>query len=302
MANGTYGTKRPAQVTAEDVDIFYHYRPSYSSDDANFTEFKQLDSGILTQASGSYSDTTVLNLPGMYNLRLPLNEFSKVGVYTVYIKPKEIFTVIEDGDARLAAYSDIRGILINAEGLGELANNGNLVGYRIEYFDNDTMRNGEYRIVTSNNRCEPVQQNFNDSSQNGVRYRFNDSSNHIFVTLSPSSSLSFKSNSEPSIGITGQKIAIVNTKFNPVAVEVEIVDHDIDSLTTMLEGSQLRNLDAGIITTFDDDGGIYHQAQYGRITNPANGIHHDFKFKKNTNINYEELNKINDIKQVIKSQ
>ena len=155
MANGTYGTKRPAQITSNDVDIFYYYRPSYSSESEDFANFKKLDSSrILSAANGEYG-SEVLTLPGMYNLRLPLNEFGQRGVYTIYIKPKEIFTTIIDGDARLAAMSNIRGIILDASDIADadISNNGNLVGYRVEYFgDNKVDRLNEYRIITSNNK------------------------------------------------------------------------------------------------------------------------------------------------------
>lgn len=298
MANGTYGTKRPAQITPNDVDIFYYYRPSYSSESEEFVNFKQLDSSrILSAASGVYGND-VLTLPGMYNLRLPLSEFGQKGVYTIYIKPKEIFATIIDGDARLAAMSNIRGIILDASVISDadISNNGNLVGYRVEYFDDNKVdRLNDYRIITSNNRCEPVAQNFNDTSQKGIRYRFNDSSNLIFCTLTPSSSLSFKSNSLPGIGSTGQKIALVNTKFNPVALEIEMVEHDAETISTMLEGAQLRDLDGGTITTFNKDGAIYHQAKYGNIVNPSKGIHYDFKLPKTDNIDYTVENELSEV-------
>ena len=301
MANGTYGTKRPAMIAAGDVDIFYHYRPSYSTEDANFNEFKQLSSGLLSPVDGEYSEDgngQILTLPGMYNLRLPLDVFGEKGIYTIYIKPREIFTRIIDGDCRLAAMSNIRGIVLDATSIPdtEITNNGNLVGYRVEYFgDDDTTRTGDYRIITSNNRCEPVAQNFNDTSQKGIRYSFNDSSNLVFCTLTPSSSLSFKSNSLPGIGNTNQKIALINTKFNPIAIEIEMVEHDIESISTMLEGTQLRNLDKGTITTFNKDGAIYHQAEYGNITNPSRGINYDFKIPKTDNIDYSEEEELKNV-------
>lgn len=300
MANGTYGTKRPAQITPNDVDIFYYYRPSYSSESEDFANFKKLDSSrILSAASGEYG-SEVLTLPGMYNLRLPLNEFGQRGVYTIYIKPKEIFTTIIDGDARLAAMSNIRGIILDASDIADadISNNGNLVGYRVEYFDDNKVdRLNEYRIITSNNKCEPVAQNFNDTSQKGIRYRFNDSSNLLFCTLTPSSSLSFKSNSLPGIGSTGQRIALINTKFNPIALEIEMVEHDAETISTMLEGAQLRDLDNGTITTFDRNGAIYHQAKYGNIINPSKGIHYDFKLPKTDNIDYTVENELSEVEE-----
>jgi len=305
MANGTYGTKKPAQITANDIEIFYYYRPSYSSDSPDFKEFKKLDSSLLVACDAEYETEdggkTSLELPGMYNLRLPLDKFGTKGIYTIYIKPKEIFTKIIDVST-LAAYSNVRGIVIDSTDISnsDIVNNGNLVGYRVEYFDTEGKgRTGEYRIITSNNRCEPVSQNLNDSSQKGIRYRYNDSSNLVFCTLSPSASLSYKSNSIPSIGTTNQQIAIVNSKFNPVSLEIEMVEHDDETISTMLEGAQVRNLNGGLITTFNKDGGIYHQAEYGNITNPSTGINHDFKLPKTENIMFEEEQRLKEIEENI---
>jgi hypothetical protein len=72
---------------------------------------------------------------------------------------------------------------------------------------------------------------------------------------------SYKPNALPYIGTASQKIAIVNTKFEPVMIEVEMVEHDIETVSNMLEGSQLRNMDNGLITTFNDKGEIYSQSE-----------------------------------------
>lgn len=298
MANGTYGIKMPARITAADVDIFYYYRPTRNSESAGFQSFKSLDSSLLLPSEAYYSDAEgTMDLPGMYDLRLPMDIFGSVGFYTVYIKPKEVFTEIADVST-LAAYTDIRGIILETTKLGTQGlncSNGELVGYRVEYFNGDE-RLSDYRIITSNNKCEPVAQNLSDSTQKGIRYRFNDSSNLTFCTLTPSSALSFKSNSLPNIGQTGQQIALVNTKFNPVMLEIEMTDKDISSIATMLEGAQIRNLDKGLITTFNEDGGIYHQATYGNITNPNTGINHDFKLPKTSEIYYSEEDRLQEIK------
>jgi hypothetical protein len=214
--------------------------------------------------------------PGMYNLRLPLNEFNKKGIYTIYITPKEISARIEDVSTLTGNYTNIRGIVVReGDGIDE-----SIVGWRVEYIDDDGNREEDYRIITSCNRCEPVSQNVAGSAmQKSVRYRFNNSSNLLFCTLTPSTAMSFKSSDLPAIGRTGQEIRLVNTKFNPVMIEIEMVTHDADTISTMLEGSQTRDLDHGIITTFDEDGNIYHQAAYGNITNPDTGLNHDFKIK-----------------------
>jgi hypothetical protein len=294
MANGTFGTRKPANITSADVDMFYYYRPSRSSESTDFPNFQRLDSSLLANSKGPMNDgnDTVSTLTGMYDLRLPLNLFGKVGIYTIYIKPKEVYGTITDVST-LAAYPNISGIVLDATsfygGSNAMFVNGNLTGYRVEYFDDDNKtRNDIYRIITSSNRCEPVAQNLNDSTAKGIRYRYNDSSNLVFCTLTPSMEMSFKSGSTPYIGKVGQKIALVNTKFNPVMLEVEMVQHDIDSVYALQANSQIRDLNNGIITTFDDNGNIIEQALYGNITNDAQNINHDFKIKKTDSILFNQ--------------
>lgn len=286
--NNVYGISRPANITEKDIDIFYHYKPSRSEDDATFKNFKKLDSKLLSKTKASDDNTgKTFELPGLYNLRLPLNIFKEKGIYTIYIKPKEVETNIIDVST-LASYPSIKGVVIDGNSIENdlLTSNGSLVGYRVEYF-NDDIRSDEFRIITSNNHCEPVAQNLNDPSQKGIRYRFNESSPLIFCTLTPSSAMSFKSNSVPYIGKATQKISLINTKFEPIMMEIELVEHDIETISTMLEGDQLRNLETNTITTYNSDGGIYHQVSCGTITDPDNGAAHDFKVV-NKNIDFNE--------------
>lgn len=44
-------------------------------------------------------------------------------------------------------------------------------------------------------------------------------------------------------------------------LDIELVDHDAETITTMIEGSQVFNQENGLVTTFDKNGDIYHQAQ-----------------------------------------
>jgi hypothetical protein len=92
--------------------------------------------------------------------------------------------------------------------------------------------------------------------------------------------MSFKSNSLPYIGSVGSEVIIASTKSNPVCLEIEMVEHDVEDVTTMLEGSQIRNLDNGLITTFNKDGDIYYQAEYGNTVDTKTGIHSDWKNKR----------------------
>lgn len=206
-------------------------------------------------------------LPGMYNLSLPTSIFGQVGFYTVYIRPKEINATIKDIGV-LAAYTDINGIIIDMNDQDEQAqlfSNDSLNGYRIDYYEDDDgtlKRQDYYRIITGCNRCEPITQNLSSSNSNSNGYRFNSSGSLCFLTVTPNSSPSYKSGSNPFIGAPNQQIKISNTKFDPVMIEVEICRHDIETLNTAIDGNQIRSLDNGLVTTYNEDGEIYSQKEF----------------------------------------
>ena len=91
MATGTYGTIRPADVSPEDVDIILNYTPSRDETD-NFLLTK-LDSTAVLRPYFHNNDTggnnSVEILGGLYNLRLPAEQFNKIGIYTLFIRPAE---------------------------------------------------------------------------------------------------------------------------------------------------------------------------------------------------------------------
>lgn len=273
--NNVYGTKRPANITSDDVDIFYSYRPSRAEDSAEYSTFKKLDSKLLMNTSGKTDGSNVEVLPGMFDLRLPLDIFGNVGIYTIYIKPKEIRTTILH-ISTLAAYPDVRGLVLDTNGMP----NGSLVGYRIEYFNESGDREDDFRIITSNNRCEPVAQVFNDATQNGVRYRFNDAASLMFCTITPSTSLSFNNNTLPNIGAVGQEIALINTKFNPLCIEVEMVENDAETIATMLNGDQIRDLEHATITTFNKNHEPFSQFSYYTSKNKLGKALYEVKVKE----------------------
>lgn len=273
--NNVYGTKRPANITSDDVDIFYSYRPSRAEDSAEYSTFKKLDSKLLMNTSGKTDGGNVEVLPGMFDLRLPLDIFGNAGIYTIYIKPKEIRTTILH-ISTLAAYPDVRGLVLDTNGMS----NGSLVGYRIEYFNESGDREEDFRIITSNNRCEPVAQIFNDATQNGVRYRFNDAASLMFCTVTPSTSLSFNKNTLPNIGAVGQEIALINTKFNPVCIEVEMVENDAETIATMLNGDQIRDLEHATITTFNKNHEPFSQFSYYTSKNKLGKALYEVKVKE----------------------
>lgn len=277
-ANGIYGTNVGAMVNISDVEIFYSYSPTRNYDDVNNSNFKKMESSLLTNSIIDSEDANSRYdniIEGLYNLKLPLEYFNQKGYYTVYIKPKEYQAVIQDVGV-LSAYPDVKGIIIDIESSDSevrsiLKENNALVGYRIIYYNSDGTRENYYRIVTSNNKCEPVVQNLSDVNQKSVRYRYNDNSTLSFITVTPSVATTYKPNATPYIGSSTQKIGIVNTKFEPVMIEIEMVDHDIETVSTMLEGSQLRDLDNGLVTTFNSDNEIYTQHEHYTLKDEYTG-------------------------------
>ena len=298
MAIGAYGTTIPINIDNSDipsmVDISYCYHDKWSFDSLSNAKFTKLNSAILTQArrnnSGEDFDEIV---EGMYNLQLPLSEFNKKGFYTVYIKPKEVEAVIADVGA-LTAFPNVRGLVIDSSGIDgsirekALSNNG-LVGYRIIYISDSGARQDYYRIITSNNRCEPVVQAPNSSSDKSYTYRYDDASPLIFVTVSPSSAPTFKENATPFIGKPTQKILLVNTYFEPIMLDIEMTAHDADTISYMLESSQLRDLDNGLVTTYNDKNEIYNQSEHFTLKDQYTGKPvFEVKQNKNNNVDFSQ--------------
>jgi hypothetical protein len=282
FATGTYGNVRPSDISPDDVEVFYHYTPS--RDKIGNTNLIKLDSNEvlfkIDNPNKSQSNvTTVEVFGGMYTLKLPTTTFSAKGFYTIYIKPAEIRTKIVDCGT-LSAYPDIKGILfdisaIPSQFVNKFENNG-LVGYRIEYIDSnsasdDVKMNNFFRIITSNNRAEPVNQNLTNSNQKAIRYRFNDNSTLTYCTVSPSSTSNVKPNTLPFIGQPNQQVIITNTFFNPIMVEVEMVEHDIETLAYAIFGNQSKSLEDGIYTIYNFNNDIYKQYNLYEIKDQFTG-------------------------------
>jgi len=298
MAIGAYGTTIPINIANTDipnlVDISYCYHEKRSFDSLSNANFKHLDSAILTQArrdkeNGDFDEIT----EGMYNLQLPLSEFNKKGFYTVYIKPKEIEAIITDVGS-LTAFPNVRGLVVDSASIDgptrekALTNNG-LVGYRIIYISDAGARQDYYRIITSNNRCEPVVQAPNSSSDKSYTYRYEDASPLTFITVSPSSAPTFKENATPFIGKPTQKILLVNTYFEPIMLDIEMTTHDADTISYMLENSQLRDLDNGLVTTFNDKNEIYNQSEHFTLKDQYTGKPvFEVKQNKNNNVDFSQ--------------
>ena len=272
MANNTYGIVRAALIDPSDVEIFYCYRPTRNSEDESFKKWRKLDDVTSVFSNGELETSTEadIRLPGMYNLNLPVSIFGRKGFYTIYIKPKEFTCTIKDVGA-LESYPEIRGIVVDMNDVSEnrsLFTNDNLVGYRVEYYNfqgDGLMRQQYYRLVTSNNLCEPVSQNVITSNTSSNGYRFNAGGTLCFITLTPSTAPSFKPNATPYIGVPNQKIVFINTKFDPVALEVNIVENDMDTLSYGIYGETVRNLDNGRVSIYNPDDEIFKQFEFSTV-------------------------------------
>jgi hypothetical protein len=273
MSSGIFGTVKPANITPHlDVEILYYYRPTRSRTDASFDGYKALDpSECLKKSVITESHDAV---EGLFELRLPLDKFNMKGFYTVYIRPKECQAKIIDVSV-LASYPDIKGVVFNISN-GPLAGINDLTGYRMEFEDGTT------RIIKSCNRCEPVSVNNGDGYPNVTRYILVDtSSDYVFCTVSPSTAPTFKPNALPYIGTPGETVKIMNTKFTPQLIEFEMVDHDADTISYMLEGEQVRDRDNGILTTYNTDNEIYRQFDFYSIKSTLGEPLYDVKKRRN---------------------
>ena len=155
MATGTYGVIRPSDVSPADVEIILNYTPSRDVTE-NFV-LKKLDSQSILRPYFNNEETGgnagVEILGGLYNLRLPADEFNQLGIYTLYIRPAQIRTIINDCGI-LSALPNVKGIVIDlnqvpAEYRNKFVNQG-LVGFRVEYLNDDgTKIPNFFRIITS---------------------------------------------------------------------------------------------------------------------------------------------------------
>ena len=300
MASGVYGTIRPADMSPSDVEMTVFYSANRESSN---TKIFKLDSSNLLQISNPNNTNGFEIFGGLYTLILPISEFGSKGIYTITFKPREIRTKIVDCGV-LSAFPDIKGIVLDTSDPNVFNNieafeNNNLVGYRVEYINSDTSAADRkiknfFRIVTSNNRAEPINQNLTNVNQKAIRYRFNDNSTLTFCTLSPSAPTNVNPNVLPFIGTPNQDIIITNTFFSPFIMEVEIVDYDIESLAIGMFGNQSKALEDGIYTIYNFTNEIYKQYNLYEIKDRFTGKPL-FEIKENRLNNIDFTKGFNDV-------
>ena len=295
MAIGSYGTIRPSDVSPEDVQIIMNYTPSRDVTD-NFI-LTELDAPTLLKPYFNNAQTGgnagVEILGGLYNLTLPAEQFNAIGIYTLYLRPAQIRTVITDCGV-LSALPNVKGIVIDITNVPVQYQNKfvpqGLVGFRVEYLNADGSKIPNFfRVVTSSFFCEPVVTNEINTTQKSIRYRYVDgNSNLIFLTLSPSSSPTNKPNATPFIGQPNQNIIISNTFFNPVTIEIDMVEYDISSLAIALYGNQTKSIDDGIYTIYDSQNNIYRQYNLYEIRDQFNALLYEVRQSRGNNIDFSK--------------
>lgn len=254
MAVGIYGTKKLADVSVDDVDMLYAY--SASREVVGDLELKPLYSTVT-----SADLRKMLGADGVYKMRLPASIFNQLGFYTVVVKPKTFETTILDcSNVVTAANNDIqiskKGIVIP---VSQFQGSSNLVGYQIEYFDkNGTKSKNLHRIITSSDLVS-ISTNNGSVAKGSTTYVLDPNGTSVFLTVTPDESSLLSSNAQIDIGTKGQRILISNTFFDPVVMEVEMVEHTLETLSYALYGNSTRDLETGILTFFNNKNQIYRQ-------------------------------------------
>lgn len=301
MSLSSYGNIRPADVSSADMDVILLYTPSRDFvGDPIISKITASDiiTPILhnTQTGGSPNEI----LGGMYNLTLPSETFKDKGIYNLYIKPAEIRTKIADCGV-LSSDPTVKGLIFDinnfpSEFLNKFVNTG-LVGYRLEYLNDDGSKvQNSFKIITSAFLCEPINQNLSNSTQKAIRYRYNDVGTLLFVTLTPTSAPSNKPNAIPFFGQPNQNVIITNTYFDPLNIEIEMVDYDTESIAIGIFGDSTRTVDDGVVTYYNFEGEIYSQYNVFETKNTLGEPLVEVKRKRN-NVDFTKsiINLIGDI-------
>jgi len=211
----------------------------------------------------------------------------------MYIRPAQIRTTINDCGV-LSALPNVKGIIINLDTVPSQFRNKfiaqGLVGYRVEYLNTDGSKIPNFfRVITSNFFCEPVTQNLTNTSQKAIRYRYVEGvTNLVFCTLTPSSAPTNKPNATPFIGQPNQSIILTNTFFNPITLDIELVDQDISTLGIALYGNQTKSIDDGIYTIYDNQNNIYKQYNLYEVRDGFNTLLYEVRQDRGNNIDFSK--------------
>lgn len=260
MAVGTYGAVKLADVDFNDVDVLYAY--SENRESLGDTQFQPLFNSVTNNEFRK-----MLGGDGGYKLRLPASVFNRLGFYMILIRPKVFQTEIID--CSFVITNNDQEIQISKKGIVipklQFQSTGSLIGYQIEYFDdNGNKIKNFHRIITSSDLVS-VNPNNNTTNSSSTTYVLDPNGNQLFITLTPDEASLITNTISPDLGKAGQTILLSNTFFDPVMIEVEMVDQSIKTLSYALYGQSTRDLETGVYSIFDENGNLYKQ--YTLLTN-----------------------------------
>ena len=295
MAIGVYGVVRPSDVSINDISMYYNYIPNRETLSNIIYPLNPVE--VLSYNYLPDNEEIVGNenlLEGLYNLKLPATIFNQLGIYTIYVKPKTYTTVIVDCSV-LSSLPSIKGIVLDLNTLpAALQANNALQGYRVEYINaNGSKLRNVVRYVATANKAVPISENVGNTNQKAIRYRFDDAGTLLFLQLTPSSSSDVKPNVLPFIGNPGQTIVLSNTFFNPVVIEIDMVQNTVDTLANILAGNQVKDVQKGILTYYDENNVITDQFNLFEIKDDVTDVPLYEVKEKRTNI--DETQNFNDV-------
>jgi hypothetical protein len=256
MSVGIYGNKRLSSVDFNDVDILYTYSPS--REELGDLQFRPMY-GSITEADFK----KMLGADGGYKMRLPASIFNKLGIYTLLVKPKSF--KLEIFDCSYIVTTNETEVQVSKKGIviprTQFQGAAGLVGYQVEYFNSNGQKiKNFHRIITSSDPVS-VSTNNNNSNASSTSYVLNQNGSYLFLTLSPDELSLVNNQQSVDLGSAGQSILISNTFFDPVMMEVEMVDVTLETLSIELGGNSARDLQTGEYFVFDKSGNLYKQYQ-----------------------------------------
>ena len=255
MAIGIFGSKRLSDCTSDDVDVLYSYSPN--RDTMSTAQMLPLFNNVT-----SSEFIKMLGADGAYQLRLPATVFNQLGFYIILVKPKSYETQITDCSF-IVSQSDT-DIQVSKKGIVipklQFQNSGGLVGYQIEYFDDNGVKiKNFHRIITSSDLVSIASNSSQSLPSSSQSYVLDDNGSLLFLTLTPDEASIVSNLKVADLGRANQKILVSNTFFDAVMIEVEMVDQTIKTLGYGIFGNSMRDLETGVYSVFDANNNLFKQ-------------------------------------------
>ncbi len=254
MSVGFYGNVKLADCDFNDVDIFYAF--SLNRETLGDAQMIPLFNSITNNEFRK-----MLGVDGSYKLRLPASIFNKLGYYTILIRPKSFETTIVD--CSYVVSNNQNEIQISKKGIVipklQFQSTGSLIGYQIEYFDENGVKIKNLHRVVTTSELVSVSSNSSSINPSSISYVLDSTGSNLFLTLTPDEASLITKEQKLDLGRAGQKIIISNTFFDPIMIEIEMVDQNIKTLSYGIFGNVVRDTGTGTFSVFDEENNLYKQ-------------------------------------------